>query len=90
MTNRSASQQHGLHSMNETRPKSKLRNRRNKVKAKARKEASPMLSLHTKIKGETPKAKAKTAKPKTTKTAAKKPTAKKPVAKKSETVEKEA
>lgn len=88
MTNRSASQQHGLHTMNESRPKSKLRNRRNKVKAKARKDANPLPNLHTKVKGAAPKAKA--AKPKTTKAPAKKAAPKKPAAKKSETAEKEA
>ncbi|MBD3328617.1 hypothetical protein GF340_04930 [Candidatus Peregrinibacteria bacterium] len=36
-----ASKQHGLHTMNATRPKSKLRKRTNKAKAKARK--APLL-----------------------------------------------
>ncbi len=43
--------------MNETRPKSKLRGRRNKAKANARKEANPMPSLHTKVKADAPKVK---------------------------------
>jgi hypothetical protein len=38
MTNKSSSKQHGLHSANEDRPKSKLRHRRNKAKARARRE----------------------------------------------------
>ncbi len=89
MTNRSTSKQHGLHSMNETRPKSKLRNRRNKAKASARREANPMASLHTRVKGEAPKRKEKTEKvvkkPAAVKkaAAAKKPTAKKVAPKKS-------
>lgn len=37
MSNRSSSKQHGLHNVHEQRPKSKLRNRRNKAKAKERK-----------------------------------------------------
>ena len=37
MTNRSASKQHGLHSVAHQRPKSKLRVRKNKAKASARK-----------------------------------------------------
>ncbi|MEK7528743.1 MAG: hypothetical protein AAB592_03170 [Patescibacteria group bacterium] len=36
MSNKSTNQQHGLHTMNKTRPKSKLRKRRNKAKARAR------------------------------------------------------
>jgi len=38
MSNKHNSKQHGLTSMNATRPKSKLRKRRNKAKAKVRKE----------------------------------------------------
>lgn len=36
MSNKHTNTQHGLTRMNETRPKSKLRKRRNKVKARAR------------------------------------------------------
>jgi hypothetical protein len=36
MTNRSSSKQHGLHTANQQRPKSKLRKRRNKAKARER------------------------------------------------------
>ncbi|MFC1655781.1 hypothetical protein ACFL3C_02845 [Patescibacteria group bacterium] len=39
MTNKSSSKQHGLSTANVTRPKSKLRKRRNKAKARARREA---------------------------------------------------
>lgn len=39
MSNRSSSKQHGLSTANETRPKSKLRKRRNKAKARARRLA---------------------------------------------------
>jgi len=39
MTNAMHSHQHGLTTMNNTRPKSKLRHRRNKAKAKARRDA---------------------------------------------------
>jgi len=39
MTNKHASKQHGLHSVNKQRPKSKLRHRRNKAKARARRLA---------------------------------------------------
>ncbi|MBN1494468.1 hypothetical protein JW911_01875 [Candidatus Peregrinibacteria bacterium] len=38
MTNAMHSKQHGLSTMNNTRPKSKLRHRRNKAKARARRE----------------------------------------------------
>lgn len=37
MTNAASSHQHGLTKMNQTRPKSKLRKRFNKAKARARK-----------------------------------------------------
>lgn len=37
MTNKSSSKQHGLHNVHDQRPKSKLRNRRNKAKARDRK-----------------------------------------------------
>lgn len=40
MTNRSSSKQHGVHSTNQQRPKSKLRKRRNKANARARREAT--------------------------------------------------
>ena len=38
MSNKHINHQHGLQSMNATRPKSKLRKRRNKALAKVRKE----------------------------------------------------
>lgn len=37
MTNKSSSKQHGLHNVHDQRPKSKLRKRRNKAKARDRK-----------------------------------------------------
>ncbi|MFC1600301.1 hypothetical protein ACFL3T_04705 [Patescibacteria group bacterium] len=36
MSNKSSSKQHGLHNVHDQRPKSKLRNRRNKAKAAER------------------------------------------------------
>ncbi len=38
MSNKHINHQHGLNTMNSTRPKSKLRKRANKAKAKVRKE----------------------------------------------------
>ena len=38
MSNKHINHQHGLHTMNSLRPKSKLRKRANKAKAKIRKE----------------------------------------------------
>jgi len=39
MTNKSSSKQHGLHTANQTRPKSKLRKKKNKAKARERRLA---------------------------------------------------
>lgn len=45
MSNKHVNHQHGLHTMNATRPKSSLRKRANKAKAKVRK-ASLLTALH--------------------------------------------
>lgn len=49
MSNKHNSLQHGLNSMNATRPKSKLRKRTNKAKAKVRK-AVLLKALHDAVK----------------------------------------
>ncbi|KKR08430.1 MAG: hypothetical protein UT55_C0061G0005 [Candidatus Peregrinibacteria bacterium GW2011_GWE2_39_6] len=40
MTNRSSSKKHGMHGVNERRPKSSQSKRRNKAKARARRETA--------------------------------------------------
>ncbi len=50
MSNKHINHQHGLNTMNSTRPKSKLRKRRNKAAAKVRKEVL-LKALHEAVKG---------------------------------------
>ncbi len=57
MSNKHINHQHGLNSMNATRPKSKLRKRRNKALAKVRK-AVLLKALNDAVKNHSAKAKA--------------------------------
>lgn len=78
MSNKHTNHQHGLHTMNATRPKSKLRKRNNKAKAKVRK-ATLLEALHEARYGK-----------KVAKTTVKKTTAEKGVAKKAKAAKKAA
>ncbi len=61
MSNKHISHQHGLHTMNETRPKSKQRKRKNKAQAKVRK--APLLAALQEARYGKKVEKVKTAKP---------------------------
>jgi hypothetical protein len=78
MSNKHTNHQHGLHTMNATRPKSKLRKRKNKAGAKARK-VSLLEALHESRYGK-----------KVVKTSVKKTTAQKGAAKKAKAEKKAA
>jgi hypothetical protein len=78
MSNKHVNHQHGLHTMNETRPKSKNSKKLNKSKAKARK--APLLAALQEARYGKKETAKKVTKPSKKTTAAKKATAKAKVA----------
>ncbi len=88
MSNKHVNHQHGLHTMNATRPKSKVTKKVNKAKAKVRK--APLLAALMEARYGKKVAVTKTAKPAKKTTAAKKATAKAKVATKKAAAKKKA